>query len=164
MRCIHYSTLSNALPSLQIYDLLKKPYFFPLAKKKKKVDPISFIFESFCRFFHGEISSAEAEKLIAPEKKGTFLLRFSARDAGCYALTVQAAKGGLKHYRIQHTPGGRYAIGKVECSSLDSLIKRYHAELNLKRPCPGSKYEAMFHAFEKNVASLGMQQLLIQFH
>ena len=83
------------------------------------------------------------------------MLRFSTRDAGCYALTVQAAKGGLKHYRIQHTPGGRYAIGKVECSSLDSLIKRYHAELNLKKPCPGSKYEAMFHAFEKNVASLG---------
>lgn len=37
------------------------------------------------------------------------------------------------------------------------LIKRYGKELNLKRPCPGSPYEAMFIAYEKDQASIGYQ-------
>jgi hypothetical protein len=65
------------------------------------------------RYFHGEISSQEAERRMGGEKKGTFLLRFSSRDLGCYALTVVDGKGALKHYRITHSPGSPYAIGKV---------------------------------------------------
>lgn len=94
--------------------------------------------------FHGHISTQEAERVMASQRKGTYLLRFSSRDPGCYALTVLNNQGALKHYRIMHSPGSKYSIGKVECSSLDSLIKRYHKELYLKRPCPNSPYEAMF--------------------
>lgn len=109
------------------------------------------------RYFHGEISSQEAERRMGGEKKGTFLLRFSSRDLGCYALTVVDGKGALKHYRITHSPGSPYAIGKVECPSLDALIKRYNKELNLKRPCPGSPYEPMFIAHDRDQVSLGYQ-------
>jgi len=55
-----------------------------------------------------------------------------------------------------HSPGAAYAIGKVECPSIDALIKRYHKELYLKRPCPNSPYEAMFVTGQE---SIGYQQL-----
>jgi hypothetical protein len=45
----------------------------------------------------------------------------------------------------------------VECPSLDALIKRYNKELNLKRPCPGSPYEPMFIAHDRDQVSLGYQ-------
>jgi len=118
----------------RIHSLLRKPYFF------------------------GEITAADAEKkIIAQKKKGTFLLRFSSRDPGCYALTVLNNKGILKHYRIMHKPGGPYTIGKVQCESLQAIIKLYHRELHLKKPCPDAPLQAMFIAFEKDIANLGYQ-------
>jgi len=95
-------------------------------------------------WFHGEISSDEAEKRLAKEKKGTFLVRFSSRDPGCYAISGVSQGGRLKHYRIYHKPGLKYLIGKSECSSLESIINKYHKELYLKTPCPGSPYQDIF--------------------
>jgi len=133
-RMLHWFGPMNDIQLLnRIHDLLRKPYF------------------------HGDISSQEGERRMGGERKGTFLLRFSSRDLGCYALTVVDTKGALKHYRINHSLGSSYAIGKVECPSLEVLIKRYGKELNLKRPCPGSPYEAMFIAYEKDQASIGYQ-------
>ncbi|KAL6064801.1 Dual specificity protein kinase [Balamuthia mandrillaris] len=111
-------------------------------------------------FFHGPISSGEAEKAIVNQKKGTFLLRFSSSEAGGYALTVLNKKAQLKHYRITHRPGSKYAIGKVECDSLDELMQRYRKELYLKRPCPGSKYEAMFAVLvDPKIQAVGYQEV-----
>lgn len=40
------------------------------------------------RGFFGEIETSDAEKLLNGKKKGTYLIRFSTRDPGCYAITV----------------------------------------------------------------------------
>ena len=112
-------------------------------------------------YFHGDISSVEAEKVMEGKKKGTILLRFSTREPGGYALTVLNAKGSLKHYRISHVPGSPYTIGKVKADKLETLIKRYSKELglNLKRPCEGSKYRSMILIHEKNQITLGYMEV-----
>jgi hypothetical protein len=38
--------------------------------------------------FHGDVSAAEAQRLLAAEKKGAWLLRFSSKP-GDYSITVK---------------------------------------------------------------------------
>jgi len=95
-------------------------------------------------WFHGEISSEEAERLLGKQKKGTFLVRFSARDPGSYAITTVSESNNIKHFRVYHKPGLKYLIGKTECDTLEEIISKYHKDLYLKTSCPGSRFEEIF--------------------
>jgi len=98
-------------------------------------------------WFHGEISSPNAEKLLLKaNKKGHFLVRFSSSDPGCYAISVMSKTGKLKHFRVYHKPGLDYLIGNIECKSLEEIIEKHGKELYLRTPCPGSPYEDIFVA------------------
>jgi len=95
-------------------------------------------------WFHGEISAEEAEALLGKQKKGTFLVRFSARDPGSYAITTVSETSNIKHFRVYHKPGLKYLIGKTECDTLEDIISKYHKDLYLKSSCPGSRFEEIF--------------------
>jgi len=127
-----FGPMENATILDRIYNLLAQPYFF------------------------GDISAQEAEKLVTFDKKkfGTFILRFSTHDPGCYALTVHSATG-LKHYRVSHKPGQPYSIGKIECPTLEELLKKYGKELELKTPCAGSPTYALVYGSLNHVDSKG---------
>jgi len=105
--------------------------------------------------FFGDIETTDAEKMLNGKAKGTFVIRFSTRDAGCYAVTVLSKTGVIKHYRISHKAGGKYVLGQNEYDSMDALLKAHKSELYLKTPHTGSRYEAMFVAFDKKLASQG---------
>ncbi|PRP74643.1 SH2 domain-containing protein [Planoprotostelium fungivorum] len=105
--------------------------------------------------FFGEIETSDAEKLLNGKKKGTYLIRFSTRDPGCYAITVLTKLGALKHYRISHKAGQPYIVGTNEHSSLEALVKAHKKELYLKYPHVGSKYEAMFNDHDKHLEREG---------
>jgi len=94
-------------------------------------------------WFHGDISSEDSEKIVMSRDNGTFLVRFSS-DPGSYAVTAKTSAGKLKHFRIHHKAGLDYLIGQIECKSLEEIIKKYHKELGLKSPAPGSPYEPLF--------------------
>jgi len=102
--------------------------------------------------FFGDISALEAEDILKKQKspKGLFILRFSTREPGSYALTVHTGKNGPKHYRITHKAGKNFAIGKIESKTLAGLLKRYAKELGLKKSCPGSKLHAIVLQFQNN--------------
>eukprot|EP01114_Cavostelium_apophysatum_P001871 TRINITY_DN11645_c0_g1_i2.p1 TRINITY_DN11645_c0_g1~~TRINITY_DN11645_c0_g1_i2.p1 ORF type:complete len:632 (-),score=192.54 TRINITY_DN11645_c0_g1_i2:34-1929(-) len=105
--------------------------------------------------FFGPIETAEAEKMLNGKKAGSYIVRFSTRDPGCYAVTVLSKAGVLKHYRISHKAGGKYVLGTNEYDSLEELIKAHRKDLYLKTPVLGSKYEAMFTANDKRLATQG---------
>jgi len=83
------------------------------------------------------------------------LIRFSTRDPGCYAVTVLSKQGVIKHYRVTHKAGIQYLLGTNEYPDLDHLFKAHKKDLYLKYPLGGSKYEAMFVAHDKKLASQG---------
>lgn len=93
--------------------------------------------------------------MLNGKKKGSYLIRFSTRDAGCYAITSLTKQETLKHYRISHKAGGPYVLGTVESPSLEGLIKNHRKDLYLKNPLGGSKYESMFIAYDKKLATMG---------
>jgi len=95
-------------------------------------------------WFHGKISGKEAESKVKVQSPGTFLLRFSSTEYGCYAITVLAAINNPKHFRILHKPGQGYIMGKLECKTLDEVIQKFSKELHLKSPCPGSIFLPIF--------------------
>lgn len=57
--------------------------------------------------------------------------------------------------RITHKAGGKYVLGQNEYDSLDALIKAHKKELYLETPLTGSRYEAMFIAYDKKLATQG---------
>jgi serine/threonine protein kinase len=103
------------------------------------------------KWFHGDISSAEAEKLLKSEPKGTYLVRFSTREPGSYAISSRT-KDQIKHFRVMHKAGENYVIGARSFDSLHNLLKLIAADIGLKKKqaCPGSKYEQIF-AKKKNL-------------
>ena len=122
-------------------------WFGPLKDFQSFLDNILDLLKK--TWFHGNITSEQAEKIVMKTKqKGCFLVRFSS-DPGSYAITALSQGGRLKHFRIYHKPGLDYLIGKAECKSLDDIIAKYHTELYLKTPCPGSKYEDLFSAAQQ---------------
>jgi len=121
-------------------------WFGPLNNLREFLESI----ESLLRrpWFHGEISASEAEKKLIEEKKGTFLVRFSARDPGCYAISVIGSGKQMKHYRVYHKPGLSYLVGTTECDKLEDFITQYGKNLGLKYMCPGSPFKSIFVAAE----------------
>jgi len=128
-------------------------WFGPLEKGNSILKRIETQLRS--KGFYGDIETGDAEKLLNGKKTGSYLVRFSTRDPGCYAITVLSKVGALKHYRITHKAGGRYILGTSEYDSLEALIKAHKKDLHLKLPLGGSRYESMFIADEKKLASQG---------
>merc|ERR1712070_1184393 len=70
-------------------------------------------------YFHGDISTRDAEGQLAGKQVGTFLVRFSTSSPGFY------------------TNNRAYA-------SLEDLINQNARELNLISACLGSRFSALF--------------------
>eukprot|EP01119_Soliformovum_irregulare_P011416 TRINITY_DN2849_c1_g4_i4.p1 TRINITY_DN2849_c1_g4~~TRINITY_DN2849_c1_g4_i4.p1 ORF type:complete len:140 (-),score=32.97 TRINITY_DN2849_c1_g4_i4:23-442(-) len=105
--------------------------------------------------FWGFVEAAEAENLLKGKKKGCYLVRFSTKDPGSYAITVYSNEGTLKHFRVTHKAGGPFTLGNTDFPDLDALIKTVKKDLNLKSALDGSKYEQMYIALTKVIASSG---------
>ncbi|ELR25342.1 Dual specificity protein kinase shkC, putative [Acanthamoeba castellanii str. Neff] len=78
-------------------------------------------------WFHGDVTEAEAELLLAKHKHGTYLVRFSSTP-GSFTITGKNKKDALAHFRISHKAGLAFCLGANE----------------YVRPCPGSAYQTLF--------------------
>jgi serine/threonine protein kinase len=114
-------------------------------------------------WFHGDITKEDAERLLATEKSGTFLLRLSVSEPTApYTISKKTKKGQINHQRIKKDPktgaisvkivyGDKkesVTVSSAGIHSKDNLMtfieKQLSKELYLKYPCPGSKYRALF--------------------
>lgn len=93
-------------------------------------------------WFHGSLSSAAASDRVRDAGDGSFLVRFSAREPGAYAITCRTSEQ-IRHYRITRKAPGRYVLGQVEARSLHDMVQRFSTELKLLHACPGSHFQAL---------------------
>ena len=125
----------------RIVTLLKQPYFF------------------------GDISAKDAEAMLAKQKKGTFLLRFSTREPGSYAVSASTGQSSVPvtHYRIQRLGDRAYIVhGRPQNEkkdSIDSLLKANAKQFDLKNPATGSPYFAIIYGHQNNVQTVGYQEV-----
>jgi hypothetical protein len=107
-------------------------------------------------YFHGDLGTTEADSLLSKQAdKKTFLVRFSSRDPGCYAISTLSENNKVKHYRVYHKPGMKFLIGKTEVGSLQEIVTKFGKDLELIYPCAGSPYEKIFvHPMDKSKLSI----------
>lgn len=78
-------------------------------------------------WFFGDISSDEANGLLQGKPFGTFLLRFSTNQPGCFAVSFVGADGQVLRGLITPAPEGKWQVsGKgVMFASLADVVKHY---------------------------------------
>lgn len=121
-----------------------------------ETDPFAFFFRLqqmyALPYFFGSIRTNDATSLLLTKPPGTFLVRYcnSVGFPGYFVLsvvTVQADQPVAAHVRIMHAAGGRFSLEKIpgpDCATLWELIDSCKDRLNLRRPCPGRKYEYVY--------------------
>lgn len=96
-------------------------------------------------WFHGELTLTESQQRLSGLPGGTFLVRFSSTQPGCFTISsLTQGNSSIKHQRVLYDAnqqifyfnGGKYA-------SLDDIIKDSN---ELFIPCPNrdSKYQSIF--------------------
>jgi serine/threonine protein kinase len=106
-------------------------------------------------WFHGEMSSKEAEILLSNNnKKGTFLVRLSMKQEGGWLAVSRVGSTGISHQLIRFNSAlgiftFRFRQGnttrKIEqaCSLSTFVTKFLSQELALIFPCPGSRFACL---------------------
>jgi hypothetical protein len=108
-------------------------------------------------YFHGDITKAEAEDLLAGQPKGTYLVRVSYTSSRTSPFTISKvnSRGAINHQRILRRNDNTFDVTikfkdnktKTEISKDDMIvpfIKSLAKELSLENSCPGNKYKSLF--------------------
>jgi len=93
-------------------------------------------------WFHGDISTAEAQIRLSGLPGGTFLVRFSSTHHGCYTISsLTQSNTSIKHQRVSFVAGKGFNFNNQWFDSLEDIIRDCN---NLFIPCPGSKFQSLF--------------------
>mmetsp|Transcript_2619 Transcript_2619/g.6290 ORF Transcript_2619/g.6290 Transcript_2619/m.6290 type:complete len:657 (+) Transcript_2619:174-2144(+) len=99
------------------------------------------------KWFHGDVGAKEAEEKLQTNPKPSFLVRFSESQLGCFTVSVFSKKEKrIKHHRVNHVPGQGVYLWQQRYDSLKTLLsdRKAKAQLELDKPCGGSKYTSLF--------------------
>jgi serine/threonine protein kinase len=93
-------------------------------------------------WFHGEISTSEAQIRLNGLPGGTFLVRFSSTHPGCYTISsLTQSNTSIKHQRVSFVAGKGFNFNGQWFNSLEDIIRDSN---NLFIPCPVSKFHSLF--------------------
>jgi hypothetical protein len=92
-------------------------------------------------WFHGDVTTSEAEDRLADKPAGTFLVRFSSSEPGAFTISKVSSFGAIAHQRIIHPAGEpAFTINSCTYARLDELVEAQREPLNLIQACPGSRF------------------------
>jgi len=161
---VNFECLKNLLPTKDFDPTKKDPplvvsverfglflsLFGPLSEKVSILEKIKLIMKQ--PWFHGDLTSQEAERLLVNQKPGYFLVRLSS-SPGFFTISKVSRENKINHQRIEYkfdkgftvavqTKKGKKII--TENCSLQHYIDIIKSDLYLKAPCPGSPFEFIF--------------------
>jgi len=118
------------------------PIIDPLSREISFFDRITSLLQQ--KWFHGDLATSIAESRLSSESIGTYLLRFSSTNPGCYTISRKTTDGSITHQRIFHQAGHGFYINNQRYDSLEQLVELSKNPLNLAFPCPGSPFLQLF--------------------
>ena len=97
------------------------------------------------KYFFGDISKEESERLLNGKPPGTFLVRFSTTSLGGYTVSRVTREYAIMHVRLKHHPGAlEYGYGSCVAKSLPEIIEVISKTLSLEFPCSGWPFSYLF--------------------
>jgi hypothetical protein len=108
-------------------------------------------------WFHGDLQTKEAERLLEGRPNGTFMIRYSNKVLGNFTVS-KIQEGKVTHQRVAHKSGSGYVLGQQTHSSLEEVIEKCSSELKLVTSCPGSKYSSLFVLNDQTSGYIGVGQ------
>ncbi|KAH3768041.1 dual specificity protein kinase [Pelomyxa schiedti] len=117
-----------------------------IANSRNFLDKIQSTLQS--PWFHGDCDSTEATKLLkASGHRTSFLVRFSAREPGCFTIsrmTTARDKRDFVHYRVPNTPEGiTLPTGTFPSLAAALSHKKTVESHQLKNPVSPTPYSAL---------------------
>eukprot|EP01103_Thecamoeba_quadrilineata_P018589 TRINITY_DN712_c0_g1_i2.p1 TRINITY_DN712_c0_g1~~TRINITY_DN712_c0_g1_i2.p1 ORF type:complete len:385 (+),score=76.42 TRINITY_DN712_c0_g1_i2:579-1733(+) len=96
-------------------------------------------------WFFGELTTREAEQRLQQQQVGTFLVRFSSTNDGCYTISKMSSQG-INHQRVTKIASNPplFSLGNHQFTSLESLIGSMCSILCLSVSCPGHPFDQLF--------------------
>jgi serine/threonine protein kinase len=131
-------------------------WFGPLVDLKNGViilDKIRVLLQN--NWFHGDISTKEAENRLIAKGPGAFLIRFSTSAPGTYTMSKVSRDGSINHQRILYQPGAGFFIHNKIYPSLEALVTGESREMGLTTPSLGSKYSHLFVEIQSGYIQAG---------
>jgi hypothetical protein len=96
-------------------------------------------------WFHGDVSTGDAERMLVDQPIGTFLVRFSTQSRGLFTISRVATSTTIHHQRIQHRLlHAEFSHLNRRYKTLRQLIAGEAESLALTTPCPGSMFRNIF--------------------
>jgi len=93
------------------------------------------------RWFYGELDTASAAARLNGQPPGSFLVRFSSTNPGCFTTSQVPADGSIRHQRVQYNAGRGFLYQGVLYPRLTELIA---ATFNPTLACPNYKFLSIF--------------------
>jgi hypothetical protein len=110
-------------------------------------------------WFHGDVATADAERMLSDQPIGSFLVRYSNQSRGFFTISRVASSNAIHHQRVQHRPLlPDFRLVDHQYETLRKLIVGETAALKLTQACPGSK----FHNVHINRSVVGYQNDMSQ--
>lgn len=105
-------------------------------------------------WFHGDVATTDAERMLSDQPIGSFLVRFSNQSRGFFTISRVASSNAIHHQRVQHRPLlPDFRMFDHQYETLRKMIVGETDSLKLTQPCPGSK----FHNVHINRSVIGYQ-------
>jgi len=65
------------------------------------------------KWFHGDLDTADAAARLSQQPPGSFLVRFSSTNPGCFTTSQVIPDGSIRHQRVQNQPGKGFLFQNV---------------------------------------------------
>jgi len=123
--------------------------------KKDKVITLFSRIAATCKqpWFHGDITTPQAQQLLQVHGPGYYLVRLSSSKSGCFTISRVTKQKSISHHRVDYRGNQTFvthAVGnpkreiRGENVSLRSFIKTLKEDMHLVNACPGSKFRVLF--------------------
>lgn len=97
------------------------------------------------RWFYGDFETTHAASRLQNQPFGSFLIRFSGTQPGCFSISSVNSDGTIRHQRAQHISGKGFNYNGVIYPTLNDLVSQV---FDVTKACPSTQFAPLFENYK----------------